>query len=307
MIRFDFDDRYRDEEPTRTLPWIVRVAIAHFAFDAFMGIVVLPWLIVLALLWPEPDQTARPREQPANEPFVFVETVPQLPPEVLRPRAAPSDLDRRAQSPERPPKPETPTPFSRGNTPERVDGSPAQPPRGDDVPPEPPQPPAPQPPEQIARNTNAAPIIPEAAEPRRRPGSILNEAVRNIGRYAQNQTFSNPQGGANDPGSTIQFDTKGVDFGPWLRRFVGQVKRNWFVPLSAMNFRGHVVLQFNIHRDGRITDVNIVKPSEIESFNRAAFNAIVGSNPTEPLPPEYPDDKAFFTVTFYYNETPPGS
>ena len=26
----------------------------------------------------------------------------------------------------------------------------------------------------------------------------------------------------------------------------------------------------------------------------------------EPLPPEYPDDKAFFTVTFYYNDQPPG-
>ena len=25
-----------------------------------------------------------------------------------------------------------------------------------------------------------------------------------------------------------------------------------------------------------------------------------------PLPPEYPDEKAFFTVTFYFNETPPG-
>ena len=71
-----------------------------------------------------------------------------------------------------------------------------------------------------------------------------------------------------------------------------------------MSFRGHVVLQFNIHRDGRITDVDIVKPSDIDSFNRAAFNAIIGSNPTEPLPPEYPDDKVLFTVTFYYNEQP---
>ena len=32
------------------------------------------------------------------------------------------------------------------------------------------------------------------------------------------------------------------------------------------------------------------------------MNALLASNPTEPLPPEYPDDKAFFTVTFYYNE-----
>ena len=28
-------------------------------------------------------------------------------------------------------------------------------------------------------------------------------------------------------------------------------------------------------------------------------------SPTQPLPPEYPSDHAFFTVTFYYNETPP--
>jgi hypothetical protein len=32
----------------------------------------------------------------------------------------------------------------------------------------------------------------------------------------------------------------------------------------------------------------------------------MGSNPTQPLPPEYPSDKAFFTVTFLYNEMPPG-
>jgi hypothetical protein len=31
---------------------------------------------------------------------------------------------------------------------------------------------------------------------------------------------------------------------------------------------------------------------------------LLSSNPTQPLPPEYPDDKAFFTVTFYYNEVP---
>jgi TonB family protein len=67
-----------------------------------------------------------------------------------------------------------------------------------------------------------------------------------------------------------------------------------------------VVLQFNVHKDGRITDVNVVGPSGVDAFNNAAANAIVTSNPTEPLPPEYPSDKAFFTVTFYYNEEPAG-
>jgi TonB family protein len=74
-----------------------------------------------------------------------------------------------------------------------------------------------------------------------------------------------------------------------------------------MTFHGRVVLQFNIHKTGRITDIAVVGPSGIDAFNRAAYNAILGSSPTEPLPPEYPDEKALFTVTFYYNETPPGS
>jgi TonB family protein len=134
---------------------------------------------------------------------------------------------------------------------------------------------------------------------------VLGDALRNLQRYVQNQTFRNPQGGVNDPGSDIQFDTKGVEFGPWVRRFIAQVRRNWFIPSAAMSFRGRVVIQFNIHKNGRITDVVVAQPSNIEAFNRAAFNAIVGSDPTEPLPPEYPDPQMFITVTFYYNEQPP--
>ena len=55
---------------------------------------------------------------------------------------------------------------------------------------------------------------------------------------------------------------------------------------------------------GSITDVGVLQPSDIDGFNKAAIGAVTGSNPTEPLPPEYPSDKAFFTVTFYYNEDP---
>ena len=46
-------------------------------------------------------------------------------------------------------------------------------------------------------------------------------------------------------------------------------------------------------------------PRTIDAFNDSANAAITLSNPTQPLPPEYPTEKAFFTVTFYYNEVPP--
>jgi hypothetical protein len=42
----------------------------------------------------------------------------------------------------------------------------------------------------------------------------------------------------------------------------------------------------------------------VGAFNSAAFGALATSNPTAPLPPEYPSEKAFFTVTFFYNEEP---
>jgi TonB family protein len=169
------------------------------------------------------------------------------------------------------------------------------------------EPPKPQPQEQIVRALPPADtgIRRETEASRPAPGR-LGDALRNLERYVQDKTFNNPQGGANDPGSAIQFDTKGVEFGPWIRRFVARVKREWFIPQAAQNFRGHVVIQFNIHKDGRLTDVTIVQPSSITGFNHAAYNALINTSPVEPLPPEYPDPVAFFTVTFFYNEQPPG-
>jgi TonB family protein len=132
---------------------------------------------------------------------------------------------------------------------------------------------------------------------------VLSDAIRNVQKYSQGESLQNVQGNG-DFGPSIQFDTKGVEFGPWIRRFVAQVKRNWFIPYAAMSMKGHVVITFNVHKDGTITDLNVVGPCPIDSFNTAAFGALSASNPTQPLPPEYPSDKAFFTVTFFYNESP---
>ena len=129
--------------------------------------------------------------------------------------------------------------------------------------------------------------------------------VRNVSKYSQGETLQNVQGNG-DFGPSIQFDTKGVDFGPWMRRFIAQIRRNWFVPYAAMSLHGHVVLSFNVHRDGSITDLEVLQPSTIDAFTKSAFNAVKLSNPTMPFPPEYPDEHGRFIVTFYFNETPPG-
>ena len=104
---------------------------------------------------------------------------------------------------------------------------------------------------------------------------------------------------------TIQFDTKGVEFGPWLKRFVAQVRSNWMIPQGAMTEKGHVVVTCRVRKDGTIVDVSLAEPSSVNVFNLSARNALATSSPTIPLPSEFPDESLSLTMTFFFNETPP--
>jgi TonB family protein len=261
------------------------------------------------------------RQQPEPERFVFVQPQVDLKADKPPQRAEPSDQDRERRSPERSKDLENPLPLSRGNTRERVEQMDSERARGRGPTPDPAagqqakvQPEAPAPPSQPQvplPDSQAALQLPAprpapqlgANGPRSQGGGSLGDALRNLQRYVQRDQFDNPQGGGAF-GPAIQFDTKGVEFGPWIRRFVAQVKRNWLIPYAAMTSSGHVVVTFNVHKDGSITDLQVVGPSSIGAFNSAAYGALATSNPTAPLPPEYPSDKAFFTVTFFYNEEP---
>jgi TonB family protein len=318
---FDFED-YRPETPRLISPISWREGILlSIIFHLVMAIA-----LVLSPRWvPVDREAARAREQALAErlarareqtQFVFVQPLVERPAPAPPPRADLSDRDRIAAAPERALRPESELPFSRGNTPERVQELPAPAARGEGPEPDPaagqpaePTPPADPVPEPESRSALELPTPPppqasrNGAEGRSRlAGGSLGEALRNLQRYVE--MYDNEQGGGGQFGPEIQFDTKGVEFGPWIRRFVAQVKRNWFVPYSAMSQHGHVVIQFNVHKNGMISDLNIVGPSAIEAFDTAAYGALASSNPTQPLPPAYPADKAFFTVTFFYNETP---
>ncbi len=302
MIRFDIDGRYGEEPVERAIPWFVRVLIADVAFHLLFIFFLGPWIALLLLLWPAREPEALQIAEEDSTPIVFLTPQAAPPPPVANEPVISSAAEPASTPPERIVLPGNTRPFEAGEPPAP---EPARAPE-----PVAPQPaPRPQPESQVARNTTVPPRIePPAPEPPGPPPTgVIGRALQNLERYAQTQsptTNANPLGGATDPEAAIQFDRKGVNFDPWLRRFVSQVRRNWFVPLAAQSFRGRVVLQFVIHRNGRITDVHVARPSDIDSFNRAAYNAIVGSNPTEPLPVEFPDDFAPFTVTFFYNERP---
>ena len=313
---FEIDDYRPDITPVgRAISWREGVLLS-----IIFHLLVVILILVFPKFFPFDSKAAEARlarlQQPSPEStrFVFVQprndvTAPKPPP-----RADDSDKDRIARAPERAKTPTNPLPFSRGNSREQVEALPQQtPPRGQGPEPEPAQGQQAQNDTPIPESPSAVPLpAPMTPAPRNGaggrspvPGGSLGDALRNLQRYVPREQFDNPGGNGGGFGPEIQFDTKGVEFGPWIRRFIAQVKRNWFVPYSSMSMRGHVVITFNVHKDGTITDLSIIGPCPIDAFNNAAFGALSGSNPTQPLPPEYPADKAFFTVTFFYNESPP--
>jgi TonB family protein len=309
---FDFDDRYSDVEPVGraiNLRDGVGVSIAVHAL-AIALLLFAPQFLPERAAAPEDDIVKLESAEEKDEPrFVFVQPRVDTPAPKPPERAEMSDIDRQARNAERPPVIDNPLPYSRGNSAERVESRPEERARGRG----PAEEPAPEAPPAV--ETPEAAIDPSAQgrmamqkpqPPQPPPGGKLGDALRNLQRYVDQESFDNQRGGTNEFGPAIQFDTKGVEFGPWIRRFVAQVKRNWFVPYAAMSLRGRVVITFFVHRSGAVTDVTVIAPSSVDSFNLAARNALLASNPTEPLPPEYPDDKAFFTVTFFYNESPDG-
>lgn len=321
---FDFED-HRPDIPQIARPITPREGVLLsiiFHLVVILAIVLMPKLPGVRAARERAARQAELQRQLAIERdrasrrFVFVQ--PRVDLEARKPpeRADASDKDRIAQSPERAPNPTNTLPFARGNSSERAEAAERALARGRGPSPEPQSgPPNRQaqdgPPPMATSERGPAfavpPPSPQAGAGGRlnTPAGVIAEALRNLQRYVQRESFDNQQGGGGAYGPSIQFDTKGVEFGPWIRRFIAQIKRNWFIPYAAMSLKGHVVLTFNVHKDGTISDLAVVAPCDVDAFNNAAFNALASSNPTQPLPPEYPADRAFFTVTFYYNESPP--
>jgi TonB family protein len=301
----DFDDR----------PDVPRVPSSLTVRDGLMASLLVHAALALLFIfglpsWLRPAAPAPVPIPPQQHIIRYVEMMPKMdriaPPK--RP-AEESDVDRQSATRLRAPKPENMAPLSRGNTTRKIEGGPKVEPTPPSPPPQPtpptPQPPQPTPPPPTTTlsDTASALVRPPKAAPSTQAEN-LGRSLRNLQQYLRTENFDNPNGGRTDQNADIQFDSMGVDFGPWLRRFKAQIEHNWLVPTAAELMKGRVVIQFYVLRNGTITGLRVVQPSAIEAFTISALNALKLSNPTSALPAEYPADQVLFTVTFHYNELP---
>lgn len=143
-------------------------------------------------------------------------------------------------------------------------------------------------------------------------GRALEEAMRSAARERGGQVIGDeplppgakPKSQASVGEARILTDTQGVDFDPYLRRVVADIRQNWYAvmpEIARLGRRGRVVVVFEIQRDGGVPKLYLVAASGAEPLDRAALAGISASVPFPPLPNEFRGPLIRVQVTFLYN------
>lgn len=169
-------------------------------------------------------------------------------------------------------------------------------------------------PEPAPAKTESSPEANTTNEPGDLPAPKLAEgALENLDRFIGKGGSGNSGSGngsvdqegsvpTGDTGSGVFFDTQGYDLGPWGNHVVAIVRRNWIVPVAAeLGVKGIVAISFQVDRSGKILNPKIISSSNVSSFDQAALQALMISNPFPPLPADFPRPNLPAVFRFYYN------
>lgn len=168
-----------------------------------------------------------------------------------------------------------------------------------------------QPPARTEASAFQTPVNSAPAAESAPRGIDWNSAIQEVGKIASlgGEGVGSPGGEAGFAESgPISFESQWFAWGDYADHMVTRIRRHWYdnMPsLIRMGMKGVVTIQFTIQRSGTITDIRILKSSEIPPFDFAARKAIELASPLRPLPADFPNRSERVTAQFYYNLTPP--
>jgi TonB family protein len=221
-----------------------------------------------------------------------------------------SDANRRASAPQ--PTGDQPTTRPGDGRGMYVPGDPRpraqQPPAGAQAPILPPQ----QASEETRAEESSASLTYQVPVNKAAAGAVnWNSAIREVGKVASlggdGLGAAGGEAGYAESGP-ISFETQWYEWGDYAQHMVARIRHNWYSNMPSiirLGVRGVVTIEFTIQRSGAVTDVRIVKTSEIPPFDLAAKKAIELSSPLNPLPADFPNRSERVTAQFFYNMSPP--
>ena len=178
-----------------------------------------------------------------------------------------------------------------------------------------PPPPAPQPNQQsLIEAPKPAPARPNFGNPSQSAGDAIRKAAQDAARDRGTGDYAPaPSGGGQQgmgTGAEILSDTQGVDFGPYIRRILGDIKRNWIplIPEEArppLNKQGETLIRFTINSDGTIAAMHLDGSSQDIAIDRACWGGITGVGQFPPLPAQFKGPNLELRVDFLTNKPLP--
>jgi TonB family protein len=103
---------------------------------------------------------------------------------------------------------------------------------------------------------------------------------------------------------SILSDTRGVDFTSWLRIIYFRVRDNWYAVIPEVirsGLQGKVVIIFDVHSDGRIEDLQVIRSSGLSPYDRAAISSLRLSEPFPNFPRAFAGERLTLQFTYLYN------
>lgn len=230
--------------------------------------------------YPDPEKNPQgPERPPSPSPSKFAASPPALPPSVSPPNVAEGVPP--SQSDETEGKQDSPLQSA------QLSGPPAKP---------------------------APRSLREINESLKSPGFSIQSAIekaRQSGNYGQggggsnsihNFDHRNPDFSVEQP--AIVSGTEGVDFSPWLHLIYYRVRDNWYsvIPeLIRTRTKGKVVIIFDVHSNGRIDNIAVIRSSGLSPYDRAAVSSVKLSEPFPGFPVAFKGELITVQFTYLYN------
>jgi hypothetical protein len=117
------------------------------------------------------------------------------------------------------------------------------------------------------------------------------------------------EGGVKRHLQIASLDAKATLFGQYDEMLIGAISQRWFDLLEERHYasevHGHVVLQFTLHYDGRVTDMKVVENTVNETLSLLCQKAVLDPAPfdrwTTEMRLKFEGDVRTLRFAFYYN------
>lgn len=144
-------------------------------------------------------------------------------------------------------------------------------------------------------------------QPRNRPRTINEAMSRKMDSQIPGDKMLQ-QGGVRRRLELASLDAKATPFGAYDAAMVEAISQRWFSLLEQRSYasdsRGKVVLQFVLHPDGRVSEMNVADNSAGEVLGLICQKAVLDPAPFAPWPAEMRrlmGERRNIQFTFYYN------